>query len=144
MFDYMNPKAVSKKLSLKRVKTNFSAWINYQKLKNKSSQEITGILLMQSPDERVKLLLQKEIRDKIDFVNNVLVINHLSFDEKESIIANLSHDEILKGLCSNIANTLFSYGDSKAFSSKLTLEDIVGILGDVNLFNKMCLNSNLH
>ena len=54
MFDYMNPKAVSKKLSLKRVKTNFSAWINYQKLKNKSSQEIIGIILMQSPAERVK------------------------------------------------------------------------------------------
>ena len=144
MFDYMNPKAVRKKLSLKRVKTNFSAWINYQKLKNKSSQEITDILLMQSPAESVKLLLQKEIRDKIDFVNNVLVINRLSFDEKESIMANLSHDEILKGLCSNMANTLFSYGDIKALSSKLTLEDIVGILGDVNLFNKMCLNSNLH
>ena len=137
MFDYMNPTLVNKKLSLKRIKTDFSAWFNYQKLKNKSMGEIIDILHKQKPDVRIKLLLQKDIRDKIYFSNNFFkYLIDLSSDERKSIIANLSRDEILKGLYSGNLKFDLDDVDPKVWISKLSLDDIITLLKDPNIFKK--------
>ncbi len=98
MFDYINPNLVTKKMSLNRAKISFLAWFNYQKLKSKTPQEVTGILLKQSPEVRIKLLLQQDIRNKIDLVNNNNILKILNINEKTMLVSNLSHDELLRGL----------------------------------------------
>ena len=138
MFDYINPNLVTKKMSLNRAKISFLAWFNYQKLKSKTPQEVTGILLKQSPEVRIKLLLQQDIRNKIDLVNNNNILKILNINEKTMLVSNLSHDELLRGLYSdNFYYDCIHLIDDKVWIAKLSLNDIIAIASNPSMVSKL-------